>query len=210
MASTSTTITTTSKTKKSKARQPIQDVDPKTGKEYTFDSLEEWAFFHWLLEMEDMGVVKSWIYHPPTYLLIDKEVYIPLSNNKGKERSLLRAHSYTLDFEFTIDSKYAELFSKVFKIGHFNCPDENGSLTLYVDIKGAFSRYDGDRSFSINQKLLYMVYGIYVEKIVVKDLFGILGVPKRCLKTFKGNPSRIYGNSNLIPTVLKRYAKPIY
>ena len=27
-----------------KARQPIQDVDPKTGKEYTFDSLEEWDF----------------------------------------------------------------------------------------------------------------------------------------------------------------------
>lgn len=185
------------KNKKSK----VTIFDKNIGKDIDIDSIEEWAFYNWVLELYDLGVVKSYQYQPESFNLVEAKAYVPFYNNpKNKERSLLRSHEYTADFKLAFDKSYGELLSGYFKIdsGMISPEDE---IIVWVDVKGTFQRNGGDRAFSINQKLVYDKFGIYVQKTVPRDLFSVLGVPRRCLRGPGGRPSKIYISCNLVDSV---------
>lgn len=144
------------------------------------DSKEELEFIYWLNEGKDAGLIKSYIYQPPEYLLFDK-IVVTKRLKKGKkevdkEVTLLNSHIYSPDFNIFFSDKFLELcknneWNKIFKVLENDKP-------LICDIKGSFSRNGGDRSFSINQKWMYQKYGIYINKIVPADLFKITWVPE--------------------------------
>lgn len=134
-------------------------------KDYSVDSNEEVAFLHWCEESYQNKLIDiefDNFYQPPAYELLP---CIKIQDGK-KEKTLLREHSYTLDFIIIPTDKLFELFPKLEKylIKSFD-------NKCYIDIKGMFNKNGGDRTFSINQKLLYNKYQIYVNKVIPNKLF---------------------------------------
>lgn len=187
------------KNKKSK----IKIFDKNQGKDIDIDSVEEWSFYNWILELYDLGVVKKYEYQPEPFKLVAEKKYVPLYNNeKKKERSLLRSHEYTADFKVIFGKSHGELLARYFKIDSGMV--HGNEIEIWIDVKGTFQRNGGDRAFSINQKLVYDKFGIYVQKTVPRDLFSVLGVPHRCLRGPGGRPSKIYISCNLVDSVFSR------
>lgn len=180
----------------------IEILDPNFNQIIIVDSMEEWQVYNWVLELYELGVIKSYEYQPTEFQLTPKYTFVPAFNNsKKKSKTLLQPHIYTADFKLIFDEQYGELLSKYFKISNEMIQDE--VITLYLDIKGTFQKNGGARTFSINQKLVFEKYGVYVQKTVPQDLFAVLGVPVRCLRGYKGKKSKIYLNCNLVQTIFK-------
>lgn len=168
------------------------------------DSNEEWQFYAWLVEAKELGICLEYEYQPQPFLLCEKQKYIPLANNpKQKEKHLLSEHSYTCDFRFTLDIKYLNIYSQLFKISR-NDLDDAGNVIIYIDIKGGFNLHGGDRLMSIHQKLVMEKFGKYINKIVPKDAFRIIGVPQECRYTIKTKKvSHVFDGYNFITTQFK-------
>lgn len=166
-------------------KKQIFVIDPETKTEIELDSVEELQFFHWLVNAKRLGIVKSFSYHPEKFLLTEKVSYVPVFGNpKQKEKFLLREHSYTADFKFILAGKYGEALSKAFMLSESNRL-ESGDFEIYVDTKGTFMIGGTDRSFSINQKLVWEKYHVYVNKVVSKLFLQKYGCPAECKVTPK-------------------------
>lgn len=178
----------------------IEIIDPNLKQTVQLDSLEEWQMYNWVLELYELGVIKEYEYQPTEFQLTPKYTFVPAFNNpKKKAKTLLQPHIYTADFRLVCDEKYGETLSKYFKISNEMIHD--GVITLFLDIKGTFQKNGGARTFSINQKLVFEKYGVYVQKTVPQDLFPVLGVPVRCLRGYKGKPSKIFKSCNFAKTI---------
>ena len=143
------------------------------------DSNEEWYFYSWLIECKKLGIVLDYEYQPKEFLLTEK-----FGNPKKKEKHLLADHVYTADFRIVFNKLYGEKLSEYFKIP-LEAIDTNGDAVVFVDVKGGFNRFAGDRNFSIHQKMMWDKYKIYVQKIVPEDLFKKLGTPEAAKYTIK-------------------------
>ena len=149
------------------------------------DSNEEWYFYSWLIECKKLGIVLDYEYQPKEFLLTEKFKYVPaFGNPKKKEKHMLADHVYTADFRIVFNKLYGEKLSEYFKIP-LEAIDTNGDAVVFVDVKGGFNRFAGDRNFSIHQKMMWDKYKIYVQKIVPEDLFKKLGTPEAAKYTIK-------------------------
>lgn len=166
------------------------------------DSIEEYQFFCWVDEAKALGILLEYEYQPEEFALTNRYMYVPYYNNaKQKSKPLLREHIYTSDFKLVFDSKYGEILSKAFKIDETMINHVLNTITVYVDVKGAFNKMGGDRLFSIHQKLIYDKFRIYVNKIVPKEFFTLCGIAKASLKTPTGRASKIFASYNFIAKV---------
>ena len=177
-------------------------LDPTSKITYEVDSNEEIQFFEWLIEAKTLGIVLDYKYQPESFKLTDKMTYIPLfDNKKNKEKHLLAEHVYTADFKIVFDFKYGQKLSKKFKISKENL-DQNGNIIVYVDVKGGFMSNGSGRSFSINQKIVYMLHHIYINKVVPKEFFLDLGCPVKLFMTAKTNkPSKVFAGYPTIESI---------
>lgn len=149
------------------------------------DSSEEWYFYSWLIECKKLGIVLEYEYQPKEFLLTEKFKYVPaFGNPKKKEKHLLADHVYTADFRIVFNKLYGEKLSEYFKIP-IEAIDVKGDAVVFVDVKGGFNRFAGDRNFSIHQKMMWDKYKIYVQKIVPEELFKKLGTPEAAKYTIK-------------------------
>ena len=158
--------------------------DPETG--IKFASEEEWAFWHWCKEAQQYGVIKRYYYQPKKFTLSHKVTRPVVKQLKTKmkvvNQHLLHPFTYTPDFLIL----WGENVKTPPKLYHGKAGRENA---FYIDIKGAFSRdHSTAQVFSITQKWMYERYGIYVNKVVPSKWFKENWLPRRCLKTMKGNP----------------------
>jgi hypothetical protein len=168
-----------------KSKKQITVFDQKSKTELILDSKEELQFYYWLIDAEKLGIVKSWEYHPDSFLLTEKTNYIPLFDNpKGKEKFLMHEHVYTADFKFVLAGEYGEALHKAFLLMESNRLS-SGDFEIYVDTKGTFMIGGTDRAFSINKKLVWEKYGIYVNKVVTKLFLQKYGCPAACKITPK-------------------------
>lgn len=116
----------------------------------------------------------------------------PNRNGVIKPKFLIAEHIYSPDFRLVLNEKYIDVFGTYFKLPK-NQVDENNHPFVYLDIKGSFQRFGGDRSFSLNVKWVYQKYGIYVQKVIPKEAFKKLGVCHDLLFTQKTKkPSKKY------------------
>lgn len=137
----------------------------------TYDSKEEVEFAQWCDEAQRLGVINNYTYHCVEYLLSEKNDFF-------------RKHIYTPDFSIEINDKYKNLFPM---------------QTMVIDVKGAFAKHDGERSFRINQKWVYDKYKVYIHKVIPKEWFEKYGVPELCRFTEKTKKEReCYKNFNTI------------
>jgi len=149
------------------------------------DSMEEYDFYQWLLEGFESGLVKSYQYHIVSYPLTPKQSYNALVSLKTKTKevtkTLFQPHEYTPDFIVEFTDKFFNTFGKT-PLTSIPYVSKN---PFVIDIKGAFARNGGDRTFSINRKLMYHFHTIYIHKIVPDDLFKATWVPNECRYTLK-------------------------
>lgn len=75
--------------------------DPNLHQTLQLDSNEELLTYNWLLSNTD--IITSFAYHPQSYLLTPKAFY----DDGGKQKVLLREHSYTPDFLLTFPASNA-------------------------------------------------------------------------------------------------------
>lgn len=127
---------------------------------FRFDSNEELDFYYWVREAEDLGFIEEFAYQPPSFVL-----FPGLKNEKGKY--IVREHVYTADFKLSFSDEWIR-FRRDNGIKVFDRFDEK---TVYVDVKGGFNRFGGDREFSVNLKWVFSKFGIYVWKIKPFDFF---------------------------------------
>ena len=126
----------------------------------------EILFQEWLEYAEKLKYVSKFEYEPETFMLFPK-------------KGLFREITYTPDFKVWFTDKFYEDFPTVLK--YFK--QHHGTEAMYVDIKSVYNGYgnSSNREFPYNQRLMWEIYGIYVEKILLdskKNLFYYTFVPK--------------------------------
>lgn len=142
----------------------------------TFDSLEEEHVYEWIIEAKTLGFIDEITYQPESFIL-----YNGLKNSKGKY--IVRPHVYTADYKLKMTYKW-KTFVKDNKIKILNDFYHNDDY-LYIDVKGQFNKFSGDREFSINHKFMLAIHNIYVWKVIPKKLFEKTWLPKNCVFTAK-------------------------
>jgi hypothetical protein len=130
-----------------------------------FDSEEEKQVAYWLNEADEAGLVSNVFYHIREYELSQRVT-------DGNGRFLLHPHKYTPDFSFILETPL-KVFQQFFKY----------QRDIVIDVKGSFSKYHDQKSFSINQKWVYAKYGVYVQKVIPEKLFKKTFVPEICRYT---------------------------
>ena len=154
-------------------------------KNVELDSNEEYYVFNWLMDARDLGIVKDFEYQPKEFLLTEKFKYVPaFGNPKQKEKHLLADHVYTADFRIVFNKLHGERLSEYFKIP-VEAIDANGDAIVWIDVKGGYNKFAGDRNFSIHQKMVWDKYRIYVQKVVPEEMFKKMGVPEAAKYTIK-------------------------
>jgi len=148
---------------------------------HDFASDEE-AYMNWyLLELELEGYIRDVEYQPKSFPICSpaKITHLVYGKRKGiftKEVTLLQGSEYTADWAWIWTEKAKNIFfathsylnkkdypfiankSQIDPLIHFSV----------IDVKGNFDPNNNIRMFSMNQKIIYDKYGIYVQGIVPK------------------------------------------
>ena len=170
-----------------------------------FKSDEEYAFALWCEEAKDNGFISRWLYEPVSYTLCggieyEKTVIKKYKRKPDKEvtvwKSLLKEHEYTPDF---IIVPTPALDALTHGLIHYSSTNFHGGPEQYViDTKGTFQRFDGSRTFSINQKWVFSKYRIYINKVVPERFFKKTWVPASIAYGVRGKRLKKYGTCPMI------------
>lgn len=142
-----------------------------------YDSQEEVDFAQWIEEAAKAGYIEQVEYHPAPFLITDKKT-IPVeiqlkTKTKTVNKHLLAAHAYQADFRIV----FSDLFLKKYDHGLLTAKALN---EFWIDVKGTFNQNDAHRRFSIDQKLVYDKYGIFINKVIPAYFFKHTWVPLAC------------------------------
>ena len=179
-------------------------------------------YFLWYLnELKEAGYIKFFSRESFPILVTDdvknKRYDFSLKNTvRVEEYNLFRKNTYTYDYLIIWDKKAKEIFYKLLDDNpiriycpFYACVDKKGEHVSFCDVKppsGAmiFGNNTTSYTFPILQKIIYTVYGIYVNKSIpipliskgaIKSgnktaLFNTTFVPKRYLLTDGGMQGR--------------------
>jgi hypothetical protein len=62
---------------------------------------------------------------------------------------------------------------------------------VWVDVKGGFSIYHDDKSFSINVKWVWSLHRVFINKVVPKKFFAQFWLPEKARWTKKTNKQKL-------------------
>jgi len=154
-----------------------------------WDSLSEALLYCWLKEVSEEGGFLSFRTQYQ-YPLTEKVTYKVEKQLKTKvkmvDRCLLQASHYTSDFEVWSSKELNGLHSYCSMSGY----------DYSIDVKGKRSPATQIAKFSLTQKFLYHVHGVYVNKVIPEQFFAANGrphlknLPKVCF--MKSNPNKLY------------------
>lgn len=168
-----------------------------TADTYKFDSREESEFYLFLRDALRLNLIESFTYQPKSFLLIPKaieKIKVPYKKKSGYkivERVLYKQHSYTADFVFKVKDRFLKYFPMLKDLVRFSQNNQ-----VYIDIKGAYNRFGGDRQFEVNRKLVYNKYGVHINKVVPEKFFQKLGAAPNEIRWMKARKT---------PTLRKSY-----
>ena len=160
-----------------------------TYKGKVFDSREEVWMAMWLEELKEAGFIDWWnkITAPVTVITPYRFVY--KQKKKTKIFTLLKGLEYTPDFEVVWSQKGMDTF--VSTIGDENADPKSWFFAkfptrqTYVEVKPTFDQHGKTARFSIMQKVLWEVRQMFVDLIIVEDLFEGTFMPKEAVPEFK-------------------------
>lgn len=148
------------------------------------DSEEELEFYHWCLEAEEHGFIEKFYYHPEPFLLSTKdEIEFEVPGKKKmlkKTQHMVSQHVYTPDFLIKPTDKFnnlnISLNARTQLKPHPLFKEWNG--WYYIDTKAMFNSHGGDAILSINQRWVWQIFRIYVNKVVPIKWFKATWVPQ--------------------------------
>lgn len=154
---------------------------------------EELFFSYYLDEMKEQGLIESYEYEPETFELSSEITfdYVKTTQLKtktkteNKTKALLHKHCYTPDFKIEPVNCYDDnkLFNQSCQLPIFIM--ERG-FHWWCDIKGQHAgKLSTAVTFPLNQKWMFSIHGIYVQKIKPFDLFKQTFTPKLVIEEMK-------------------------
>lgn len=164
------------------------------------DSKEEVYFSHWLDEMKDAGFIEKWAYvtKPIQITPALKITYHKRTQLKTKSKEETKVFTLLHDLEYTPDFKIKwskngmnKLVSIMYEDGNFDpkkyfCSEDGiGGYTSLVEIKPKFDMHGKTARFSVLQKILWTFKGIFVDLIILDDLFKDTFMPGAIMDDFK-------------------------
>lgn len=170
--------------------------------EHGFDSNEELYFDWYLKELLAHGIIKKYKYHPKPFVLSEPrrtEEYVFMKTKaKVVMKHLIAKHIYTADFAILWNPENLYAYFNLMNIPSypdifFLANEINGMMVSYIDVKGQFAgpRNTSAVTFPSNQKWVLLKHGIYVQKVIPKELFRITFTPERYLLTDKNMQTRL-------------------
>lgn len=165
-------------------------------------SNEEWYFSWWLDDLKKYGVINNYLYESNKFILSENKKYPILRQLKTKTRTdyltLLQEHVYTPDFLVEWNDEYKNIFFRI--ISDETCTvkapffaitgKKNNKSYTFFEVKPSFDQNNMTRLFRISQKWLYDKYGLYVELVIIPNLFSKTFTPSRYLFTDKSRQKR--------------------
>jgi len=147
-------------------------------------SSEERAFYYWLLEAKEQGLILDFEHQPKSFELSQKETIKQLKpmkrvDDKILDAHLLNPHKYTADYKICFTEKALPFLVDTYDMIRQNSKVSilvNSDLVAYVDTKGGFNAHGSLREFSINQKWVYSIHRVFINKITMST----------CRKSFLG------------------------
>lgn len=134
-------------------------------KQVEYDSQEEIDFVFWLEDAQQNSLINNWQYKPKSYLLFNglKIGKIKQLKTKAKEveKHVLHKHSYTPDFEFTLNWRLLGAFENILLTK--NIYTDLTAPVFLIDVKGGFQL---NQSFPLNQKWLWQQHGLFVNAVI--------------------------------------------
>jgi len=184
-----------------------------------FESNEEMYFSWWLDELKKHGYITLLKYQPKSFKLFDGATigFIEQLKTKTKERTvkLLVGHEYKADFLIYWSKElhkklyvgYNDILTQSVKSYPIiaNYSSERDLYYSVIDVKGNYNQNDAWRRFAIDQKWVFQIHHIYVQKIITHPqvnkkgqiipanaLFPTTFLPERFKTTDKsGGPRKI-------------------
>lgn len=164
---------------------------------YSFDSLEEIEFYFFLRDALKLKLITEYVYQPDSLVICPKATItqkIPYKRKSGYKTitsTLYSEAKYTPDFKFKATDKLFHYFPQ-FK----NLLRETEGKWFYIDVKGAYNRYGGDRQFSLHRKLVFHLFQIHINKVIPQLFFQKLGAAPDDVRWMKNRK---------VPTLKKAY-----
>lgn len=178
-----------------------------------YKSKEEIYFLWYLLELQDHGIIRD--FTTPKAILLYESAWINIvvelksGRTKPKKHHLFHDVTYKGDFAITwnphTEGKWFDRIRKQPIASWGNCPfianefdryDDEGLATCrsLIDVKGGFKGAHNNSAitFPIISKILWKEKGIYVNKIMPKELFKKTFTPKRYFFTDKNEKPRTH------------------
>lgn len=156
-----------------------------------YDSEEEWQFSLFCQELVDAGILRRFDRAESIELI----PHVTVKNGK-KSRVLLRALNYTPDFNL-LWAKPSKLWDVPGSTAPFwiNNDRRLGPVST-IDVKGRFGGPHNNSAvtFPLVQKVLYHTQGVYVQKIVPRELFPLTFLPRRLELTKTGRRRKWMGS----------------
>lgn len=174
-----------------------------------YASNEEIEFQMFLDECAKRGMLESQRYEPVSYLIFPEAKRHELKKLKTKpdrleEKSFLRSHSYTPDWEVVFTPEFFRVFGDRHKLWLLDPDDDSGKTRALgskgfagkrgycaIDVKGSWNPHGGDRIFPIHQKAMWYFYGVPVNKLIPSEFFVRMGVVPDGVKWKKNTKSRV-------------------
>jgi len=132
-------------------------------------SQEEIMVEAWLKDAVRVGLCHSYECQPRAFELITKKKVKATVQLKTKkkvvEKHMCHAHTYTADFYAVLTAKGQEMLRDAFPRASL-IPDWGAGI-LFIDAKGTYTiQHSQVQMFSCNQKLVFDLFGTWVEKVV--------------------------------------------
>lgn len=174
-----------------------------------FQSEIEKEFYEWLIEAQATGLIKDIKYEPYTLEIIPKIIYKYKKYHKKKsptikDRELLKPMKYTPDFEFKVHYSLMKVLdhSLLTRSGLHYSMGDNEWYDVIVDIKSSSgNKFNNNRSalsFPLKQKALFMIHGIYINKVIPNNIFKISWCPSSIYYKINGKRRETKRTKNLI------------
>lgn len=163
------------------------------------DSREEVWMAMWLEELKQVGYIKEWnkvtksfkIFEPLQFSYVKTTELKTKIKRENKNFTLLQDLEYTPDFEVIwTDKAFGPLVSWM-ENGSFLNPyswffSAPGAFNkTFIEVKPVFDQHDKTAKFSILQKVLWNVKGIFVDLILPEKLFEGTFMPLEAMEDFK-------------------------
>jgi hypothetical protein len=168
-----------------------------------FDSREEVWFAMWCHELKEAGYIKYWtkvteplsILEPLEIEYIKKTQLKTKVKHENKTFTLLKGLEYTPDFYIQWTLKGFKTFvssmdedvkpDSWFFAGPCKPGSPLPSFIGYIEVKPSFDQHGKTARFSIMQKIIWNTKEIFVDLIIVEDLFKGTFIPKEVMPEFK-------------------------